>query len=139
MFLRVTGSLLDDVEGVVVVVLREVELPLEEQQLAAPDVVSYLQEGVDTAVPFLNYRCDISQDLLALQQVLQLEVAVEEVQVGLEEIDSRFLISLSAFDVERHQKTPLSLNEIADLEVEHPQVGDAVGVVQAFLILAVSV
>lgn len=63
-------------------------------------------------------------------------------EVGLQQIDTSFLIFLVPFttlDIKCHQKATLSLDEIPDLQVQNTEVSDAIGVVQAFLVLFVDV
>lgn len=102
MFLLVAIDLLDDVQSVMIMILWQLELALEEEQFSAFDVVPDFDDGLYSTLPFLDDGCDISQDLLALHKVFQFEIAIKEMEVDLEQVDSWFFIPFCSFYVEGH-------------------------------------
>lgn len=80
--------------------------------------------------------------MFTLDKIFEAEIAVEEMKVGLQQVDTRFfifLISLTALDIKCHQETSLSLDKIFNLQIQDSKVSDTVGVVQAFLVLFVEI
>lgn len=63
------GVTLEEVEGVMVVVLAVLELALEEEKLAAADKVAHLWKWLEQRLRFLDDCADIAEDLLALDQI----------------------------------------------------------------------
>lgn len=59
-------------------------------------------------------------------EVFHLQITINHMEYGRDEICFRFLIVLVALDVVGHQKAFLCFDKIAYLEIEDSQVGDAI-------------